>query len=137
MGGQGSGRHATGDRPFAQNCVKILVKDVRESAALKRELNRVSRSQRINQYRGFITSRDIGHPALEIERAIVRVEQVIQEVLLENTSPGKRGGRWWFRCRFIRDGSICNRRADKLYLCPNGKEFACRRCHQVTYRSPR
>jgi hypothetical protein len=37
--------------------------------------------------------------------------------------------RWWFKC------PVCRRRTEKLYLPPGRREFACRRCWNLTYLS--
>jgi hypothetical protein len=41
------------------------------------------------------------------------------------------GHRYWFAC----PNSNCHRRAANLYLPPGNPYFACRTCHQLTYRS--
>lgn len=58
------------------------------------------------------------------------------------------GRRLWFLCPEGRRGlprldgggvvaerNLCGRRVTKLYLPPGGERFACRRCHDLTYRS--
>lgn len=45
------------------------------------------------------------------------------------------GRRWWFNCPFYVRGRPCNRRAGKLYLPPGARDFGCRTCHALTYRS--
>ena len=48
------------------------------------------------------------------------------------------GRRWWFRCVASRDdGPTCGRRVGKLYLPPEGRVFACRRCYDLAYTSNR
>ena len=67
------------------------------------------------------------------------------EIPLTSTETRPFGGRQhWFLCPAqVRrglpreDGSpnICGRRVGKLYLPPGESQFACRRCHDLTYRS--
>lgn len=48
---------------------------------------------------------------------------------LVRTRPHFGGVRWWFRCQ-------CGLRVGRLYLPPSGiPVFACRMCHDLTYRS--
>jgi len=50
------------------------------------------------------------------------------------TTPCHLGGmRWWFICPLMKHGVACGRRVRKLYL--RGRYFACRHCHNLTYRS--
>jgi|SRR5215467_653180 len=43
--------------------------------------------------------------------------------------------RYWFSCPLKRNGFVCGRRIEKLYLPPNDHHFGCRHCHDLTYRS--
>lgn len=45
------------------------------------------------------------------------------------------GIRWWFTCGMNGDERYCGRRVSKLFLPPEGRRFACRRCHGLTYKS--
>jgi hypothetical protein len=62
-------------------------------------------------------------------------EDVRIPVRLEMTPTQFGGRRFWFVCPLIMRGVPCTRRAAKLYLPPGGRYFACRRCHNLTYRS--
>jgi len=46
-------------------------------------------------------------------------------------------GNWrhWWMCPRVKEGHICRRRVEKLYLPPNSSFFACRQCHDLSYRS--
>jgi hypothetical protein len=47
-----------------------------------------------------------------------------------------RGGlRRWLRCPLLANGVPCDRRVRRLYLPPGGRDFGCRRCHNLTYTS--
>jgi len=45
------------------------------------------------------------------------------------------GGRWWWQCPLVVDGRPCQRRCRILYRPAGASYFACRVCHQLTYRS--
>ena len=52
------------------------------------------------------------------------------------TAPCNFGGyRYWFICPLTANGRYCGRRVGKLYLAPGSRYFACRHCHDLTYRS--
>ena len=48
--------------------------------------------------------------------------------LYETTQPDNHAVQQWFLC-------ACGRRVAKLYLPPNEREFRCRSCYRLTYRS--
>jgi hypothetical protein len=54
--------------------------------------------------------------------------QTRQSITLKATPLRFGGVRWWFLC------PDCSRRCAKLYLPPR-RDFACRHCHDLTYRS--
>lgn len=54
-------------------------------------------------------------------------------VELVTTCPQFGGVRWWFLCPFRSGNEPCGRRVRKLYL--SGRYFACRHCHDLTYKS--
>lgn len=52
------------------------------------------------------------------------------------STPCNYGGvRFWFICPGWKNGIACRRRCRKLYLSPRGHVFACRVCHELTYKS--
>src|SRR5262249_906322 len=62
-------------------------------------------------------------------------ESADYNVRLSATQPPLGGLRWWFLCPLTVSGRPCNRRVAVLHLPPDGRYFACRHCHQLTYRS--
>ena len=54
---------------------------------------------------------------------------VYQDLTLRAEAIANGGHRWWFTC------PSCDGRRGTLYLPPNEKYFACRRCHQLAYNS--
>jgi hypothetical protein len=51
------------------------------------------------------------------------------EIPLQWTAVSLGGDRPWFTC------PLCNGRVGRLCLPPGARDFACRRCHNLTYRS--
>jgi hypothetical protein len=51
-----------------------------------------------------------------------------------SSSKCPRGRRYWFHCPGARDGIVCRRRVKLLHLPPDALRFACRECHNLTYR---
>ena len=61
-------------------------------------------------------------------------QHINQEVeIVATPAPLGRGWRYFFKCPGI-DGP-CDRRVGKLYMPPGEEYFACRDCHDLTYRS--
>ena len=63
----------------------------------------------------------------------VKIEEVLHDVdqrmALTPTPMRHVGRRWWYTC------PACNRRAGVLHLPPGEAFFACRTCHDLSYRS--
>lgn len=82
-----------------------------------------------------IDTRDRDRPWLRIHYTITKGygkgQKVGYKVGLETTAPHFGGQCWWLIC----PGESCGRRVRKLYLPPRGVYFACRHCHDLTYRS--
>jgi hypothetical protein len=74
-----------------------------------------------------------------VRRAAEQAERLCDYTIRLVTTVLPSGGRrWWFTCPAKGSGgSACGRRSVKLYLPPVGRIFACRRCHELTYRSCR
>lgn len=50
------------------------------------------------------------------------------------TTPCNYGGvRYWFQCRYEKDGKVCNKRVGVIYRF--GDDYACRHCANITYNS--
>jgi len=57
------------------------------------------------------------------------LHDVDQRMTLTPTPTRHEGRRWWYAC------PACNRRVGVLHLPPGEKFFACRSCHDLSYRS--
>jgi hypothetical protein len=136
MGGRNSGRRPSTKRLVAEDCKAITVDAFRTSASRRNDLRAVPQNQLL-QYRGFITHRDKDNAKRKIVRSSIDTGTDTQEIFVENTRPGIRGSRWYFRCRTLNNSVFCNKRADTLYLPPGAKQYACRTCHGLTYRRPK
>jgi hypothetical protein len=56
-------------------------------------------------------------------------DHVEREIPLVRSVPNYGGERIWFQC------PECGKKVNRLYLPPDAKEFACRECHHLRYRS--
>lgn len=56
-------------------------------------------------------------------------------VKLERTKCNLAGYRYWFICPVVIKEKKCNKRVSVLYKPPDKKNFGCRRCHSLIYRS--
>jgi hypothetical protein len=63
------------------------------------------------------------------------VPEYTERVGLLTSEPVRGGVRWWFTCPATSRGERCRRRVAKLHLPPEGHEFGCRQCHDLTYES--
>ena len=60
---------------------------------------------------------------------------VCSAIPLQSTPLHFGGCRWWFTCPMRTSGAVCGRRVGKLYLAAGSPYFACRQCHNLTYKS--
>jgi hypothetical protein len=90
---------------------------------------------------GFVVVRNpIGGVALWIDPDRANIPPALKlpgkyRVPIATTHPYLGGRRFWFRCPVVRDGRPCGKHAGRLYLPPGEHFFACRDCHNLTYRS--
>jgi hypothetical protein len=79
---------------------------------------------------------DPAHPWLFLYYATAPTrESLVYCIRLQTTRPPFGGARWWFTCPLVADDVPCDRRVAKLYLPPGGRNFGCRECYKLTYRS--
>jgi hypothetical protein len=153
MGGPGSGRWGRGGKADA----KALVEDCRELDINRlvcpgvvrpggRYVGRCSWRTAEGDRRGTLRlDAQLGDEAGTL-RLIYRRRRGGEEsgrrydytIRLVTTTLRSGGRRWWFACPAEGAGGMpCGRRSGKLYLPPRGVVFACRCCHDLTYRSRR
>ena len=116
------GRHKWSRRYMVQDCHWMSIAQLRGNGCLKsfsgtKGSIRLQYAQKINDTIGFEES-----------------EHIIE---LEATRCFLKGYRWWFRCPQIINGVYCGKRVGLLYLPPNGQDFGCRHCYNLTYASCR
>jgi hypothetical protein len=135
MGGSGSGWHR-GRKIRVENCIVL---DSLEMAARCFDLpdaplsSRKAHGMQPTGLHFMPIANERRPPAVRIDslsgygRELI-VEQVVRFV---SSRPSRGNLQWWFSC------PRCERRVRKLYLPPGPVEsqFACRHCHQLTYRS--
>ncbi len=64
-----------------------------------------------------------------------RDECISTMVKLDTTRVFRGGKRYWFLCPIGHYGDVCGRRVGVLYLPPGQREFGCRHCYDLTYKS--
>jgi len=74
-------------------------------------------------------------PAITLDYRLRDGNVVETSIPLQSTPTQFGGPRWWFTCPLIGVGEPCDRRVGKVHLPPGGRHFACRQCHNLTYRS--
>ena len=139
MGGVGSGRAANpATRLPVADCLSLRISKLREAGFL--------RGQRAaglltwhDQHGAQVASINVtveqpsqGNPVVRLwycVQADGQERNIPQSVQLTSTRLYSGGWRWWFAC------PMCHRRAGVLHLPPGGGHFACRKCHDLTYRS--
>ncbi len=60
---------------------------------------------------------------------------IVIDIPIVSTHCNYGGERYWFRCPGSLRNTVCNNRAARLYLPPGAERFACRRCHDLSYKS--
>ena len=141
MGGYGSGRHAS--RYWtAEDARAISIVSLARWGSLRAGAWLVSSVRWFDSDKPDVTTSTVsvetnatptgGGPFYRIRYGIpgAAPSVCVAGPLLPAVSPSG-GMLWYFGCTY------CGRRARVLYLPPGAREFACRRCHRLRYRSQR
>lgn len=139
MGGYGSGRARRSDtRLTVEDCMSLSIVTLRKHGLLnggmagQRFTWRDEQGQVVSSINVVV---DMAHEPNPIARFLYTVQingarrEVGQRVVLTPTPTRNEGRRWWYKC------PACNRRVGVLHLPPGEKFFACRSCHDLSYRS--
>jgi hypothetical protein len=141
------GRHRWTSRFTVEECLPLDVESVRDAGVLGSALGSVCTSSWISgsgEGLGSIECSVVRNQpdclAVHIRRQYARLESVLRLVdecmiPIATTRPHLGGRRFWFRCPVVRDGKPCGKLAGRLYLPPEEQVFACRICHNLTYKS--
>jgi hypothetical protein len=78
---------------------------------------------------GFTVIRADGEMTLNLRYSMTGRQHHDLAIPLTQTPANLSGSRYWFAC------PNCSTRAMKLYLPPAANQFACRKCHSLSYRS--
>ncbi|MGH8063668.1 MAG: hypothetical protein ACRERE_00220 [Candidatus Entotheonellia bacterium] len=85
---------------------------------------------------GFVAKTTGGEGWLRLSYELTPTKDAVEcSIVLTTTTPNFGGVRWWAWCPFIGSSERCLQRVRCLYLPPGAREFACRGCHNLTYRS--
>jgi hypothetical protein len=83
-----------------------------------------------------VDTTDMVTPWVEITYTTMPARVHVRYTIALATIAVHRGGiRWAWRCPLVRDGVACTQRVERVYLPPGRTYFACRRCHDLVYRS--
>lgn len=145
MGGPGSGNHHHRHRPRKRATVEECASLEAGAWARRRILTAGAQRRGTWAWAGSsiaytVNTLDMAAPRVVLEYSwaswlLPRPLLVRYTVPLATTRPRFGGLRWWFRCPGEGGRGTCGRRVGKLYL-PRGKlYFACRHCHELTYRT--
>jgi hypothetical protein len=146
MGGPGSGRWPRNykRREVVQSCSSLSIIAMRRGGALvpQKETNgTLFRRDQITQEVDFsikfrVTWRSPDGPRLWLAYELPgSAERVRYSIQLACTRTNWGGTRFWFVCPLIGSSGPCGRRAGKLYRPAECKQFGCRVCYQLSYRS--
>ena len=148
MGGRGSGNRNHWWRPekktTAEDCLQVDANCFARAGAFRAGARLTGLITWPDQRTGTVTasvgfSVDMADPAGPWARLFYTVqpsgELVDCPVRLLITPPYLGGLRHWFACPMPAGSGQCGRRVGKLYLPPGGRQFGCRRCHELTYLS--
>jgi hypothetical protein len=139
MGGTGSGTwYRSGRKRAAEECLVFDVSDFTDrfhaqSSGIFSWVWPLGHTSEVT----FEVAWSNGNPTVTLRYQWSNCERISICIPLESTPTNFNGRRWWFRCPLNADGINCNRRSKKLYLAPGSRHFACRLCHNLTYRSSR
>jgi hypothetical protein len=133
MGGSGSGRNGGYTRPIKERSLVLNINRIKEKTFdVKGKVNFISGiwtwQRRDNQYNKV--KYRIEGMTFFLDYCL-KDEPIRQAIVLVSTRQPNGGERYWFLCPAIN----CSQRCTKLYLPPGRKIFACRKCHNLTYKS--
>ena len=145
MGGLGSGNF-TGKKEIVENCLCLDINEIARMGLLKGKYARemfcwtCSNSGK-ELYRVELEVMNHGKNVKHLSISHISPENNVsviydQHLWLESTVLESGGKRWWFSCPGT-DGhkGNCSGRVAKLYLESGKHDFACRKCHDLTYKS--
>jgi len=153
MGGLGSGPQVRSERLLVENCLFIDIRQLMRVGAGDGKARVVSWESRGREVASAYCRLSKGKLLLMMvdrDGATGRGELELQDIATTTTGCNYGGMRHWLLCpghvreleemgiyNTLGDGGGCGRRVGKLYCPPGGKQFLCRRCHNLAYLSTR
>ena len=139
MGDSGSRRsHCSDARLTVEDCLSLSIVTLRKHGLLndrgagQRFTWRDEQGEVVSSINVVVDMDHDPNPSVRF-RYTVKINGVLHDVdqrmTLTPTPTRHEGRRWWYAC------PACNRRAGVLHLPPGEKFFACRSCHDLSYRS--
>lgn len=143
MGGFGGGRRFGWAKYTVEDCRVLSAAALTREGALRRNFRgsctvtwnwtAADGCQRFREiYCDVETDETAG--AVRLRYEWMQTHEAMEYSVRLTTTPLSWGGlKWWFICPLSKNGIPCGRRVGKLYLL--NRHFACRHCHELTYRS--
>jgi hypothetical protein len=131
MGGYGSGQHHANSRTEVENCHILSAAWLLQNGYLDWGADIAMREGGCtwsNIFGDALYTASFGIKRVSDSELLLNLYTTGQSVTLWATPQRFGGVRWWFEC------PRCWKRCAKLYL-PDSSGFACRVCHDLTYRS--
>lgn len=145
MGGLGSGRWRWPRKTTVEECLFIDVNQIRrrgfdgvKTTVVFAKSSNALRRKAVGEIGFRLIESEEKNPVMVFEYSIKSAEKeqkVAEPVPLQHTKLCSGGLRWWFTCPLAKDEKPCLRRVRMLYMPPEGVNFGCRYCYDLTYRS--
>ncbi len=133
MGGHGSGRQFwTSRKATVERCLCLSVSEFSKiiKFGVSGNINWINQ-QTGDEYSSisFMLLPETDAEPMLILSYRMKGKEVEEPIFFQKTYPHFGGIRWWFSC------PMCKKRVGRLYLPVKRHLFACRMCHNLTYRS--
>lgn len=145
MGGPGSSRWYEHEKKITTAACRVLdirvltiERTLRENVYTSRRLqgDYIDPTKDIARLAYTVNTKNMLAPWIQLSYTLLRTQEYVEyRVALSTILLCSGGLRWYFQCPLSINGIPCNRRVCILYLPPGARYFACRDCHDLTYKS--